>query len=90
MGEREGPEHSRTQHLHDFFAFKMRGVWNFPGGPVVKAFPSNAEGAGSIPGQGSRIPHASGPKGQNMRQKQYYNKFNKDCKNGPHQKKKNS
>ena len=55
---------------------------------MVKAFPSNAEGAGLIPGQGSRIRHALDPKGQNMRQKQHYNKFNKDCKNGPHQKKK--
>ena len=25
---------------------------------------------------------------QNIKQKQYYNKFNKDFKNGPHQKKK--
>ena len=31
---------------------------NFPGGPVVKTLPSNAEGAGPIPGQGTKIPHA--------------------------------
>ena len=42
----------------------------FPGGPVVKTMPSNAEGAGSIPGLGSGIPHASQPKNQNMKQKQ--------------------
>ena len=48
----------------------------------------NAGGTGSIPGQGAKIPHASGPKNQNIKQKQYYNKFNKDFKNGPHQKKK--
>ena len=33
----------------------------FPGGPVVKTSPSNAEGMGSIPGQGAKIPHASQP-----------------------------
>ena len=27
----------------------------FPGGPVVKNLPSNAEDAGSIPGQGTKI-----------------------------------
>ena len=43
--------------------------------------------AGSIPGQGARIPHASGPKNQNTEHKQYCNKFNKDLKkNAPHQK----
>ena len=44
-------------------------------------------GVGSIPGQGAKIPHASGPKNQNIKQKQYCNKFNKDFKNGLHQKK---
>ena len=28
-------------------------AWNFPSGPVVKNPPSNARGAGSIPGQGT-------------------------------------
>ena len=32
-----------------------------------------------------RRPHASQPKKQNTKQKQYCNKFNKDFKNGPHQ-----
>ena len=32
--------------------------WDFPGGPMVKTSPSNAGGAGSIPGQGAKIPHA--------------------------------
>ena len=59
--------------------------WDFPGGPVVKTSPSNAGGAGSIPGWGAKIPHASWPKNQNIKQKQYCNKFNKDFKNGPHQ-----
>ena len=37
----------------------------------------------------SKIPHASQPKNQNIKRKQYCNKFNKDFKNDPHQKKKN-
>ena len=59
---------------------------DFPGGPVVKTSPSNAGGVGSIPGQGVKIPHASRPKNQNVKQKLYCNKFSKDFKNGPHQK----
>ena len=41
---------------------------DFPGGPVVKTSPCNAEGAGKIPGQGVKIPHALGPKNQNRKQ----------------------
>ena len=33
---------------------------DFPGGPVVKNPPSNAGDTGSIPGQGTKIPHAVG------------------------------
>ena len=33
---------------------------DFPGGPVVKNLPSSAGDAGSIPGQGTKIPHAAG------------------------------
>ena len=51
---------------------------DFPGGPVVKTSLSNAGGVGLIPGQGTKIPHASQPKNQNIKQKQYCNKFNKD------------
>ena len=32
---------------------------DFPGGPVVKTLPSNAEGVGLIPGWAAKIPHAS-------------------------------
>ena len=60
---------------------------DFPGGPVVKTLPSNAGDAGLIPGRGAKSPHASGPKNQNIKQKRYGNKFNKDFKNDPHQKK---
>ena len=59
---------------------------DFPGSPVVRILPSNAEGESSIPGQGAKILYASQPKNQNIKQKQYCNKFNKDFKNGLHQK----
>ena len=35
---------------------------DFPGGPVVKTSPSSVGGAGSIPGWGAKIPHASDQK----------------------------
>ena len=59
---------------------------DYPGGPVVKTSPSSAESGGSIPGHVTKIPHASGPKTK-TKQKQHSNKFNKNFKNGPHQKK---
>ena len=34
--------------------------WDFPGGPVVKNPSCNTGDAGSIPGQGTKIPHAMG------------------------------
>ena len=40
--------------------------WDFPGGPVVKTSPSNAGGVGSIPCWRAKIPHASGPKKENI------------------------
>ena len=40
--------------------------WYFPGGPVVKTSPSNAVDAGLTPGQGTKIPHALGPKNQKI------------------------
>ena len=42
--------------------FKYLRNRDFPGRVVVKTSPSNAEGVGSIPGRGAKIPHASGPK----------------------------
>ena len=47
-------------------------VGDFPGCSVVKT--SSAEGVGSIPGLGAKIPHASQPKNQNIKQKQYCKK----------------
>ena len=55
---------------------------------MVKTSSFNAGGAGLIPNQGAKIPHASQSKNQNIKQKQYCNKFSKDFKNGPHLKKK--
>ena len=60
----------------------------FPGSPVVKTSPTNAGHADLIPDLEAKIPYSSGPKNQNIKQKQYCNKSNKDFKNGPHQKKK--
>ena len=53
----------------------------------LETSPSNAEGADLIPGWGAKISHASWPN-KLIKQKQYCNKFNKDFKNGLHQKKK--
>ena len=58
---------------------------DFPSGPVFKTSPFHAGDVGSIPGRGADIPHASWPKNQSIKQKQYYNKFSKDFKSGPHQ-----
>ena len=67
-----------TTQVYPFI--KIHQIWDFPGGPVVKTSPSNAWGAGLTPGQGAKIPHALQPKNQNIKQKQYCNKFNKDFK----------
>ena len=73
MVERGG-KNPDIKEYHQEILFK-----GLPGGPVVKTSPSNA---GSTPGQGVKIPHASWPK--NKIQKQYCNRFNKDFKNGPY------
>ena len=36
--------------------------WDFPGGPVVKTLPFDAEGAGLIPSQGAKISGLSADK----------------------------
>ena len=63
--------------LQPFYSFfpqilhcENRGNWDFPGSPVVKTSPSCAEGRGSISGLGSKIPCASQPEHQNIKQKQ--------------------
>ena len=42
---------------------------------MVGTLPSQAEFAGLIPGRQAKILHALGPKSQNIKQKQYCNKF---------------
>ena len=59
---------------------KITAAQDFPGGPVGKTSPSNAGGVGSIPCWGTKMPCDLWPKKQNIRQKQYCNKFNKDFK----------
>ena len=44
-------------HVHSFKEHECR---DSPGGPVVKNLPCNASDVGSIPRQGTRIPHAVG------------------------------
>ena len=39
---------------------EIRLFRDFPGGPVVKDLPPSAGDAGSIPVQGSKVPHATG------------------------------
>ena len=53
---------------------------------MVRTLPSNAGGGSSTHGRGTKIPHALGPKNQNIKKEmQNFNKFNKDFKSGPHQ-----
>ena len=53
---------------------------DFSGSPAVKTLPFHAAGAGSIPGQGAKIPHTTWPINKNIKQKEYCNKFNRDFK----------
>ena len=52
---------------------------------VVQSLPSNAGAVDLIPGWGAKARYALGPKNQNIKQKQYCNKFSTNLKNGPHQ-----
>ena len=57
---------------------------DFLHGPVVNTSPSDAEGAGSIPGCGAKITHDK----NKTKQRQCCSKFNKHFKNDLHQKRK--
>ena len=37
----------------------LRPSWDFPGGPVVKNPPASEGNTGSIPGPGTKTPHAT-------------------------------
>ena len=59
-----------------------------PWGPVVKTLPSKAGGASSFPVCAAKIPHSLWSTKQNIKQKQYGNKLNKDKKQSTSKKKK--
>ena len=48
----------RIYHL--LLAVEISNEGDFSGSPVVKISPSNAGSVGSIPGWGTKIPHATG------------------------------
>ena len=60
---------------------------DFPGSPVVKTWPSNAEGVCSLPGWGAKTPHASKPKKPRVKTKAIVVTNLIDFRNGPHKKK---
>ena len=71
--------HSRSlENVSEHVKLKTKG--DFILDPVTKPSLSNAGGTGSLSAQATKIPHALGPKKQNMKQKQYCDKFNKDLK----------
>ena len=55
-----GERKKEAEHL-------FKEIRDFPGGPVVKTLPSNAEYVALIPGGGAKIPHALWPKNQNIK-----------------------
>ena len=59
---------------YELFKNKIRAS---PGNLEVKTSHSRVGGVDAIPGRGTKIPQALQPKNQNIKQKQYYNKFNK-------------
>ena len=78
---KRGPVLDHVSKYFNYILTSKHHEGNFPGGLVVKISISNAGSAGSILSKGTRVPHASWPKTQNIKQKQYCNKFNKDFKN---------
>ena len=74
---------------------KVSPPWDFSGVPdlaqqVVQISLSNTEGAGSIPGQGAKIPYVWGSKNQSIKQKQYCKNSGKTFKMVPIGGKKNT
>ena len=66
----------------------MKG--DFPGCPVVETLPCNVGAAGLIPAQGAKIPHASRPKNQSIKNRSNIvtNSIKSLLKKHPQQKKK--
>ena len=48
-----------TPNIVNQLCFHFKKEKDFPGGPVVKNPPCNAEDTDSIPGQGTKIPHST-------------------------------
>ena len=48
--------------FYALFIHRKWGLWDFPGGPVVKTPLCNAEDESSIPGWGTKIPHVKATK----------------------------
>ena len=91
LGRAEGPgcPQSRSPQGKCWFALgfpenKRGQLRGFPSGPAITTSPSSVRGAGLNPGREAKIPHASWPKTQNMKQKQYWKKFNEVFRNGSH------
>ena len=57
--KRERLSENLGNFLENGAMFKIQWDWDFPGGPVVKNPRSNAGDMGWIPGQGTKIPHAT-------------------------------
>ena len=55
---------------------------------MVTKFAFQYRRCSSTPGQGAKIPHATGPKKKKYKAEAIRNRLNKDFKNGPNQKKK--
>ena len=53
--------------IHSAYFSNQRKWRDFPGSPVVKTSSFNIGGAGLIPGQAAKTPHASWPKDQAMK-----------------------
>ena len=51
---------STASHNYHIKVIKGNSSRDFPGGPVVENPPANAGDMGSIPGRGTKIPHAVG------------------------------
>ena len=49
-----------TPPTHLYFPILKNGQGTFPGGPLVRNLPNNAEDTGSTPGLETRISHATG------------------------------
>jgi len=80
-------EHKQEKDLrvhqiqHSLFINKnSENYGDFPGGPGVKTLPYNSGDMDPIPGQRAKIPNASWPKKQNIKEKKHCNNFNNDLK----------